>query len=244
MATDASSDAGVLVVAHGERGGSRDNRLLMSLRDRIAAAGIVRATEAGVLNGEPGLDAAVARLRAAAVGRLLIYPFFMSGGYFVRTLVPARVFEAWPDAPASYLAPLGLDRGLPALVHRMGVAATAGAGWAIADSRLLIVGHGSAGSRASADATTALASTVARLGGFAEVGLALLEEPPYVADVLAASLRQTTVVGFFSGDGLHARDDVPTAIAAAGRRAVYAGPVGADPEVASLALAAVAAALG
>jgi len=93
----------------------------------------------------------------------------------------------------------------------------------------VIVGHGSkSGAPASARSTRATAAVLGAQGLFAKVETAFLEEAPFAADVIAGCDRPTVVVGFFNGDGLHAAEDVPEAIAEAGGKAVYTGPLGAS----------------
>jgi sirohydrochlorin ferrochelatase len=44
----------------------------------------------------------------------------------------------------------------------------------------------------------------------------------------------TVVLGFFSGDGLHAAEDVPEAISETQAHAVYAGSIGKSPDLPGL----------
>jgi len=111
-------------------------------------------------------------------------------------------------------------------------------------SRLLIVGHGSKLGPASASATRKAAARAAITRRFASVTTAFLEEEPFLEDILRASAATPTVVaGFFFGDGLHAGEDVPDAIAEAGANALYTGAIGNSPAVAPLIAAALKTAL-
>ncbi|MEQ1615091.1 MAG: CbiX/SirB N-terminal domain-containing protein [Hyphomicrobiaceae bacterium] len=237
MSKAAGTGIGVVIVGHGERGGNADNRVLLKLRDGVAAAIGLATVEAGVLNGEPTFEHALDALARAGCRELLIYPFFMSGGYFVRTAVPDRIARVGVPLPWHMLTPLGLDPALPTVIHRRALADAQLAGWIPSNTRLLLVGHGSTKSRASAEATDNAAVAVAAFGQFNVVETAFLEEPPFIVDRIGRDRGQTLVIGFFSAEGLHARDDIPEAIA--GTDAHYSGPIGAEPAIVELAAAAI-----
>lgn len=241
--TDVGDETAVLIVAHGERGGRADNRLLLSLRDAVAGRTGLRSLHAGVLNGAPSIEEALQALAAERPRRLLVYPFFMSDGYFTRTVVPQRIAAAGNGMPWQLLAPLGLDPALAALIEHRALAEATAAGWPPQRSRLLLVGHGSSKSDASARATRAAAAAVGKASKFAAVATAFLEEPPFLADALADDSDPTIVVGFLSGEGLHGRDDIPAAISQARSALRYAGPIGAAAGVDALIAAAISAAL-
>jgi len=69
------------------------------------------------------------------------------------------------------------------------------------------------------------------------VASAFLDEPPHVAEALAAvRARQSVAVGLFMDAGEHGEEDIPALLAPAGGRAAYAGPIGIDPLVTELIL--------
>jgi sirohydrochlorin ferrochelatase len=69
---------------------------------------------------------------------------------------------------------------------------------------------------------------------FASVSTAFLEEEPFLEDALRTSNAPTIVAGFFFGDGMHAAEDVPDAIAETCANAVYTGAIGDSPAIARL----------
>ena len=217
---------GLFLAAHGERGGEGANRPLIGRAEAMSGFAGMTAVAAGVLKGEPSIEQALAEVAATGPDEILVYPFFMSDGYFVEKALPQRIRDAGLSPPTRILPPLGLDSGLPALMLDAALAAAASAGYDTAGSRLLIVGHGSQGSRASALATELMALKLANTGRFAEVTAAFLEEAPFIRDSLEGTRPPTVVAGFFSSDGLHAAEDVPEAIAWAGAEAVYCGAIG------------------
>lgn len=234
-------DVAVILAAHGDRAGSTPNAGLLRHRDALARGAQFRLVTAGVLKGDPTLEDALAAALGSGAGRIAVYPLFMADGYFVRTVLPARVAAAGAGNSCRILPPLGLDLRLPPLILAAALRSARQAGFAPAASRLLLAGHGSALGPASADATRAAALRIAGLSDFAEVAVAFLEEPPFLDAELAGERRPAIVAGFFSGDGLHAGEDVPQAIRNTGATAVYAGPIGGSDAIPSLIADAVAA---
>ena len=139
-------------------------------------------------------------MRRATADELLVYPVFMSDGYFVRHVLAQRVAAA-AGPSARTLAPLGLDPSLPPLMMREALAAAARAAFDAGSARLLVVGHGSSSrpNGASARATRRAAQLLAMTRTFADISVAFLEEPPFLTDCLADGSRPTVVLGFFSG---------------------------------------------
>ena len=234
MTGSGDSSTCALIVAHGERGGRADNGLLRSLGARVSLLCGDITVGVGVLNGEPLLESEIERLAGPGRRNLLVYPLFMSGGYFAGTLLHRRVEAATLPLCWRVLDPLGLHPALAGIVVSEAVAAARRQGWSAAGVRLVLAGHGSAQSRASADAATLLARAVGDTGIFAGVETAFVEEAPFVSEVLACGTAPSIVVGLFSGHGLHAEEDVRAAIARSGAGAVYTGPITAARGIARL----------
>lgn len=224
----------VVLAAHGDRGAGSTNSALLAHREALAAALCFASVTAGVLKGDPTLEDALAVAEASPASRIAIYPFFMADGFFVRTRLAERINAASLTKRCEIFPPLGADPGLPALLLDHAEAAAARAGFAPATSTLLIAGHGSKLGPASADATRAAADVVRDANVFAAVAAAFLEEPPFIEDALRAARAPVVVSGFFFGDGMHAGDDVPAAIAKSGVRAVYTGPLGGEASISEL----------
>lgn len=224
----------VVLAAHGDRGGGFTNAALLAHRDALKGAGQFASVSAGVLKGEPGLESALSEADTSGALRIAIYPFFMADGFFVRKRLTDRLTEAKLKLPWQMLPPLGIDPELPNLmiVHASSCAKSNEIN--PAEASLLIVGHGSKFGPASADATRAAAACIVAEGAFGVVATAFLEEPPSIQDALKVMSGPVIVSGFFSGDGMHAGDDVPEAIAESGVKAIYAGPIGGQRSVSEL----------
>lgn len=243
-------DISIVIVAHGDRGGpDRDthrNQALEQHRQRLEKANIFRSVDAGVLKGQPVFEDALARATAKKAKAVVIYPFFMADGYFVKKVLRERLEATNLSRPHTILKPLGLDPGLVGLIVKSALRHAAIAQFRPNTARLLLAGHGSKFGPASANATraAALRITTEHAATFSEVDVAFLEEPPFLSDQLNATqsahrARQTIVSGFFNGDGLHAGEDVPTTLQSATCPTIYTGPIGAEPLVADLIKAAV-----
>lgn len=243
-ADGARQSVGVVLVAHGERGGAFSNAILRGHAGQVGAALPGLAVAAGVLSGEPTLEAALFDVAARSEGPILVYPFFMAPGFFVNVKIPNRIAEAGLTERCRVLVPFGMAEPLPVVIRDRARAQALEAGIDAATARLLLVGHGSKVARASAEATEAVAACLREIGSFGVVATAFLEEAPFLEDVVVADERPTIVVGFFNGDGLHAAEDVPQALGSFDGPIVYTGPVGAFPEVAGLIADAVGKAMG
>ena len=232
------AETAVVIAAHGDRGGAREDRAMRATVAHLRTAGRFKAVTGGLLKGAPLIEDAVREAAASGVRRLLVYPLFMAKGYFVDRVLKGRL-EALALSPApELLPPLGADPALAELAKKRALACAEAHGLPPSECRLLVVGHGSKVGSASADATRALAARLAEESAFAAVEVALLEEAPFLAPALARSgaeaepsWRATVVLGFFSGAGMHGGDDVPAAIAETGARAVYTGAIGTDPDI-------------
>lgn len=231
-----STATAVVLAAHGDRGGSFSNAALLAHRDALRSGGDFACVSAGVLKGEPSLEDALAAAIASRPARIVVYPVFMADGFFVRTRLADRVAAAALSVPWEIFPPLGTDADLPELVLRHAERAAGKMGFAPAATTLLLVGHGSKFGPASADATRVVAKAVKDLKVFADTATAFLEEPPLVEEALAAAKGPVVVSGFFAGDGMHAGDDVPNAIARCAATAIYAGSVGNDSAISELIL--------
>jgi sirohydrochlorin ferrochelatase len=239
MSPPARSHASLAVVlaSHGDRGGASPNAALHRQAEAVhALTGLSILT--GMLKGDPTIERAVTDAAAAGAARIAVYPLFMADGYFVQK-VRERVHAAGVTPEPLILPPLGLDPALPDILLQEAEAVAPRRGFEPLKSRLLVVGHGSKLGPASASATRKAAARAALARRFASVATAFLEEEPFVEDALRASTRPTIVAGFFFGDGMHAGEDVPDAIAETGADAIYTGAIGNSPAIAPLIAAAV-----
>jgi sirohydrochlorin ferrochelatase len=221
---------GLVVVAHGEQRQGASNRALLAHVDALRAKLPSLTLLAGVLNGSPELEDALAQAAAKQLRRLIVYPFFMSGGYYISSALPARIAASSFRGEVTIMAPLGLDPCFADYVLAKSLAAAQAAGLAPEACHLLVTGHGSTSGDASARATAAIAERLKATAIFASTSFASIEQSPLCVE-LAAQSRAVVVAGLFTGEDRHGWYDVPAAIEECGAEAVYTGPLGALDDV-------------
>jgi len=241
ISRDQAARRALLLVAHGERGVSNPNRALIAHARALAAQLAPMLVVCGHLTGDPTLESALAEVSGAGIDELLVYPAFMSDGYFVGQALPERLAQSGFESRVTILRPLGLEPRIGEVAMSNALAAAEAAGFDRGATSLLVTGHGSKQGRASAEATYRIADRLREMGHFAEISTAFLEEPPFIGIQLASHKGPVVVSGFFASHGMHSSHDVPAAIHESGAEAVYTGPVGADPEVRKIISAALAA---
>jgi sirohydrochlorin cobaltochelatase len=164
--------------------------------------------EVGLLNGAP---TAAEALSAIAAPRVHVVPFFMESGYFTNIAIPNALGA---DPRLHYCPPVGVHPGMVDIIEAQASAGCAIMGVSPAKLAVLVVGHGSASMPGRALAMQAHAASLAERRIFGHVATACLEEPPLLADALhGLAAWPVAVIGFFAGEGMHVRDDVPNAIA-------------------------------
>lgn len=186
----------------------------------------------GCLKAAPTLDEAM----AGAPGPVTVVPLLMSEGV-IHGLMRHRLSEIAPEGGWRLAVPVGAHPRLVGLVLARARACRRRLGWRRDDTSLLLVGHGTPRHASSADHARAIAAPLAGQD-FADVGHALLEEPPYPAEA-AARLRGDRViaVGLFLDDGPHGDRDVRAALRSIGKPVAYSGAIGGDAGLVPLILA-------
>ncbi len=222
------ADEALLLIGHGSArypdAGAALHHHAGVLRQRGAFAQV----EVGLLNGVP----AVAEALSKVVGRAArIVPFFMEDGYFSRVTIPRAIEAVLKQAASSDRPrvsvgpPIGIHPEMAGIIERQARQTCCRVALAVNRAGVLVVGHGSATAPGRALALHRHAAILAAKSVFAEVRTACLEEPPFVADVLASlRMHPTIVVGFFANLGGHVRDDLPGLISAEGVARGCRGP--------------------
>jgi sirohydrochlorin cobaltochelatase len=199
MQSDWRQDA-LLLIGHGAPRFASAGRILEAHAETLRHGGYFAEVATGWLSGGPSARDALESVSARAVH---VVPFFMEDGWFVREAVPAalrgvgRVLRFHP--------PVGVHPDMAVLAAaRVERACGSSAGLSV-----LLVGHGSARSPGRRMALHRHADWLAGTGRFVRARAAFLEEPPLVADALAEwRAEPVAVLGFFSGEGGHVRNDL------------------------------------
>ena len=160
--------------------------------------------------------------------RIIVYPLFASSGYFTRDRLVQLLDTANDEnRNVEVLPPIGHDPGLPDLVLKRAAAVARECGFAPDVSTVILLAHGSRRNSASREVTEQVARAIEDRASFRGVGIALLEERPFLDEALAPVEGPAVVVGMFSGEGMHGAGDAPRLIAELNRNdVVYAGVIG------------------
>lgn len=231
-------DVAVVLAAHGSTRRPDANATVTAHAERMREIGPFRnVSTVFLLDDNAAADAAVNAIDAETV---LIVPFMMSDG-FLSGEISAQISKTLQIAarpPRIVVAPpVGTHDGITAIARHIAGRALARAGFDARAATLVLVAHGSKGRPESKACAETHAVRLRTEGDFADVKLAMLEEPPMLDDVLAAIDGPAAVAGLFAAPGGHALDDVRTAIArCANREIVDAGPVGIDARMAEIAI--------
>lgn len=234
------SESGLLLVAHGSARNPRANDAVRAQVERLRRRGLFADVGAAFLRDRPGPADALAALDGRAV---YVVPMFMCDGRLARMAVPEALGTAHAargGRPLIQCAPLGLAARLAAVIADRADAACWSVGLTARATHVILVGHGATADSASRRATLTQVGRVARLYRFATISFALLEEAPSLAEALAALPGDAVVVGLFVSEGCHADRDVPATLAALRAQrssaVLYAGAIGAAPDVADVIL--------
>ncbi|MCY1125707.1 cobalamin biosynthesis protein CbiX [Frigidibacter sp. RF13] len=215
-----------LIVAHGQPSDPEPPEAEISALAASVGALIPGWRIAGATLAAPGaLDRALDGL-----GAPLVFPFFMADGWFTRSELPRRLVASGHPGLA-ILPAFGLLPGIAPLAVDIARKAARARGWATAETALLLAAHGSGRSRASAEATRAIAATVT---GFAAVRLGFVEEAPHVTDAASGLGPRALCLPLFVARWGHVQQDIPAALRTAGFAGALLDPLGTHPIVPSL----------
>lgn len=206
QATEKTDKPALVIVAHGERGGAGDDRFVYELAEQLRRGGDYSTVRGCFVSKEPSLRSMIDGMSAESV---IIYPLFMSDGYFVKQAIPQSINKSHQ---AKVLPPIGLNRQLPRLVAKVALQIAKATGWVPDDCHLLLVAHGSKHDRASRNATGIVAKSIEEMDEFGSVSMSFLEESPFLEEQLASISGPLLVAGLFIGQGMHGSEDLPHAI--------------------------------
>jgi sirohydrochlorin cobaltochelatase len=224
MFADHEPATGLLLAAHGERNDGAVNAGMVRLAATLRSRGVAAEVAIGFIKGQPSVDAAMRALRCKHV---LVYPLFLSAGYFTRVRLPQLLecsLGREHQRNVHILPPLGLAPALAGVIARRLLAAAWRSAIAPKEACVVLLAHGSTTDPASRIAAEKVAAKVQRPGLFRNVRAALLEESPTLTEVVSHLSPPILVFGLFAGDGLHGGGDAPRLVEELGRTGVvFAG---------------------
>ncbi len=226
----ATESRSVLIVAHGSPSSPEGpEQAIRTLAGRVSDALPGWTVRGATLAAEGSLEAALAAMRDRPP---LVFPFFMSDGWFVRSKLPQRVRQSGSTG-FEVLEPLGLDSALHALCLHHAREAAAAAGLVTEKTALLLAAHGSPSDPRPSRAVARAARFIAAEQTFREVRVGFIDEAPFLAE--AARIDAPSLcLPFFALRAGHVDIDLPTALAAASFRGSLLDPIGLHPGVAGL----------
>ncbi len=157
-----------------------------------------------------------------AGGTPLIYPLFMTDGWFVRSVLPKRL----GDVPAHILPPLGVDPELVNLVTNALNVEMSRRAWAPCDTHLLVASHGSGRSPKSKEATETFVERLSERIGLAGLRTGYVEEAPFFKEIAQGNPDQTLCLPFFAAYGGHVKEDITEALSEADFKGDLLNPIG------------------
>jgi sirohydrochlorin ferrochelatase len=187
---------------------------------------VVELAEAGFLNySRPTMAEAIDKCVAQGATHIVVQPYFLIDGAFVRNDLPARVAEAQahhPDVAFETATPFGAESALVALARKRVAAADPTLGAGDARSALLFLAHGTTLPAANG-VIEQVAAAVGAQSDYRSVQVAYLDlnEPsiPSAVDALAKG-GHTLIVAmpYFLHQGRHVAEDLPRLLDEAAQR--------------------------
>lgn len=221
----------LLIVAHGQPSEPDPPEVHLAALARQVAEHLPGWQVRGATMAKPGALEAAAEVLGSGV---LIYPFFMGDGWFIRTALPRRL----TGFDIRMLDPFGLDPNLPGLTAGWLTQEIALRGWDVAQSHVMIAAHGSGRSDRPAQIAGGFAEALSTQLPLAGVTCGFVEQDPRMADVARDLGSQALCLPFFALAGGHVRDDIPEAMNEAGFQGAVLPVLGDHPDVPKLIAAA------
>ncbi|KIC17781.1 CbiX/SirB N-terminal domain-containing protein [Leisingera sp. ANG-Vp] len=170
------------------------------------------------------------RLEEAAAGGALIYPFFMSQGFFTAKVLPDRL----KGLGCRITLPFGLHPELPQIAAQTVMDAAKTQDWELNTLHLLLAAHGSARGPKAAEAAEAFAAQLRPLLPGCTVSLGYVEQAPSIQSAAAPMPARSVCLPFFAQSGDHVKQDLPAALEAACFGGIVLPVAGAMPGVPEL----------
>lgn len=216
-----------LIVAHGQPSSpDQAETSLAHLAERVQAHAKGYDIGSATLAAPNALEAAL----EASPDLSVIYPLFMTKGWFVTKALPKRL----GTASVQILEPFGLNPSLPALAADAIQTVANQRGWPVADLDVVLAAHGSGRSRNPATVTHEFGHALRAFLGCNEINVGFVEEEPTIEHAARAVGRYAICLPFFAAQGGHADDDVPDALRAAHFQGEHMPVLGAAPAVPEL----------
>ncbi len=212
-----------LIVAHGSPSApERPAAVLCGLADNVARRLPGWQVAGATLAGQGVLQTAIESLLPS---KPLVYPLFMSDGWFVSDALPQRLGQL-QQGSFEVMPPFGQDPALAALCLKKARVATVEAGFVMGETTLLIAAHGSSSDPRPRRVVTRVAHSLARARAFRAIRVGFLEQETFLREA-ARGEGPHVCLPFFAGRAGHLEVDLPEALSAADFSGPVLEPVGA-----------------
>lgn len=170
------------------------------------------------------------RLERVAEDGAIIFPFFMSSGWFTTKVLPKRL----GSSRVRITDPFGLNPTLATLAANALRGQAKSLGWDLSDVNILLAAHGSARGPHAAAAAFVFAKSLASALPGPRINCGFVEQAPSITAAAEQLPEKSLCLPFFAQAGDHVRDDIPTALSAANFAGCSLPVLGALPGVSRL----------
>ena len=233
MKAPATSGGGLpitlVIMVHGIRGHAG---VALEHARCIAASGRFDDVRVACQRGRPDLVDVVGDL----VGRhVVLAPLLMAKGYTFKVMLDRLEPFRRRLASLTVAEPLGLHPGLSGLITTIAHRICAERHWSPVETGLIVAAHGTQRDPGSGQGACGHVAHIKKHPTFASVDAGFLDQPPCLAEVVAAGkARHHVAVGLFIDRGEHGEEDIPHILRGIDPQAAYSGPVGVDPAMGQL----------
>ncbi|NSY38421.1 cobalamin biosynthesis protein CbiX [Leisingera sp. ANG59] len=218
-----------VITAHGQPSAPAPAEADLAATARAVAAHLPGWDVRSATLADPG------RLEAVMQAGAVVYPFFMSRGYFTSKVLPGRL----QGRTIRMATPFGLDSGLPDLAARAVQQLASQQDWPLSTLNLLLAAHGSARGPRAAEAAEEFAAQLGPLLPGCTLSLGYIEQDPRLASAAAPLPARSICLPFFAQAGDHVKEDLPEALDTAGFGGTVLPVAGALPGAPALIAAAI-----
>ena len=159
---------------------------------------------------------------ASSNSDFLIFPVFMTRGWFTQTALPERV----NDPELNILTPLGILPELPKLTSKFLSDILNNLGWKHDESCVLLAAHGSAKIDEVEECTEQFCEELRQLLPTIDLKIGYLEQDPRLSDVAEHCSPNTLLLPFFASNGGHVKYDIPKAVKQSNFQGKVLPPIG------------------
>ncbi|MDC1215025.1 sirohydrochlorin cobaltochelatase [Rhodospirillales bacterium] len=222
------SNTALVLAAHGSSRRPEANALVDAHAASIGAKNIFSSVHTVFLmGGADPLDV----IQDVTAQYIIVVPFMMSDGYLVDVIAEKLNAAISSDNTRDMHVsdPIGTHPEIASIAADMAESMLIENKLTPMDATVVLVAHGTKQRPESKAGAMHHLESVKSMKRFADVRLALLEEAPFVDDVLKEISGPSAIVGMFAAPGDHAIDDVQDAMAKNSRSDMLnTGPIGAN----------------